>query len=445
MKTELSYFLELTRVPRPSYHLEKIKEYLKNYAKSHNIFCIEDESGNILMRKGTPTVTLQAHMDMVPVSTHPFDFTTEPLETIVENGWIRANGTTLGADDGAGIAVMLSLMERVSDVECLFTSDEETNMLGASGLAEDLLVGKYLLNLDHENMDSILIGCAGGMNTDAFFMPEYGEVIGEWYTLRLSGLKSGHYGLQIIFNRANAIQLAAEFLKNQNNMVLADFKGGSKSNVIPGEAEVVFSSSSGISAEEFMKKIQTEYPEETTIKITVTKRESPKTAWTEAFSRKFIDTLLAVPNGIFEKDEHGVVTSSNLAIVTEENKKLLVATLQRSATTIADAVKMVTDVFTKSGASVVNYGNYPGWLLSADSPLLKIATDTYVKVFGHSPVIQTTHGGVECGIIQEKYPDMQVISLGPTVENVHTVNERMDISTLEMVGTFIEALMEQLA
>jgi len=444
MKTELDYFQELTRIPRPSGHLDKITKYLRDYADSHNLFYEEDDAGNIVMRKGTPKVILQAHMDMVPVSDHPFNFTTQPLETYVEDGWMKARGTTLGGDDGAGMAIMLSLMERVPDIECLFTSDEETNMTGATGLKENFLKGTYLINLDHEHFQSILIGCAGGMNTDAFFLPEFGSVSGNWYTLKISGLKSGHSGLEIDQNRGNAILIAAEYLNSLKSLKIASFKGGTKPNVIPEEAEVLFSSDSIDTLNEYITKLHTKFPNENTIKITLTKGEQPKTAWTENFSRMFVETLLSVPNGVFVKDSNGVLTSSNLAIVSEENNKILVATLQRSAVNVAEPVNRVSEAFGKSGASVINYGNYPGWLLAKDAPLLKIATETYADVFGHAPIIETTHGGVECGLIQEKYPQLQVVSLGPTVENVHTIKERLEISTLEKIGTYVEALIKRL-
>ena len=443
MKNALAYFQELTQIPRPSGHEEQVRRYLKKWAEEHNTEYHEDEAGNVLLRRGTPNVILQAHMDMVAESVKPFDFLTTPLATYEKDGWLYADGTSLGGDDGAGIALALSLLEKTEHLECLFTAEEETNMTGAIGLEENLLQGKVLLNLDHEEGTTILTGCAGGMNTDAFFTPEEEPAAGQFYSLEITGLLSGHSGVEIGLNRANAIRLAAAYLETVPHLKIASFTAGTKPNVIPKEATVIFSGDVS-STEAYLKTVTQKFPLETAINVTVEPTETPKTVWTESFSKTFIETLQSVPNGVFKQNERGVETSSNLAIVTKENEKILVATLQRSATDVPAAVTNVSDVFLSAGASVINYGNYPGWLLNDDSELLKTAADVYQDVFGHAPIIETTHGGVECGVIQEKYPALQIISLGPTIENVHTVNERMNLQSLKDMETYLEALISRL-
>ena len=443
MKKAGAYFQELTQIPRPSGHEEKVRNYLKQWADEHTAEYREDNAGNVLLRRGTPRVTLQAHMDMVAESVEPFDFLTSPLSTYEEDGWLYARGTTLGGDDGAGIALALALLERTDNLECLFTAEEETNMTGALGLEENVLAGKILLNLDHEDVNTILIGCAGGMNTDAFFTPKREPAAGTFYKLSISGLLSGHSGLEIGLNRANAIRLAAAYLQKIPDLKIASFVAGTKPNVIPKEAEVIFSGELS-STDALLETVKKEFPLETTVSVTVEKTETPETVWPKEFSKTFTETLLAVPNGVFVQNERGVETSSNLAIVTTENEKILVATLQRSATDIRPAVNKVTDAFLASGASVISYGNYPGWRLNDDAELLKTAADVYENVFGHAPVIETTHGGVECGVFQEKYPGMQIISVGPTIENVHTVNERMNLQSLDDMEKYLEALLLRL-
>jgi len=450
MPSALEYFEEIAKIPRPSGHEEKIREYLKEFAKANSFACIEDESGNIIIRRGDPKVTLQGHMDMVPESVSPFDFETCGIKTCVKDGWICADGTTLGADNGAGVALMLSALTapKLSDIplECLFTVDEEVGMTGVEALASDVLKGNTLINLDHEDGNSLLVGCAGGVNTEAVFPKIRTLPKGEWYTLKISGLASGHSGIDIGLGRANAVKLAADFMTRVNAEQVSAFSSGTKCNVIPKEAEVTFSTDSdavesvfAAYADEVRERYAAADP---AVSMSLEKTDEPAAA----YDGYFVHALHECRNGVVEEDARGVLTSSNLAAVVDEADAFRIITLQRSAVnTSRDALSAeIAFVFREAGADVFTHSSFSGWLLAENSALVLRAAEVYEQMFGRKLEIETTHGGVECGMIQEKYPEMEIISLGPTIEGCHTVNERMSIQSLDETERFLSALILEL-
>ena len=450
MPSALDYFEEIAKIPRPSGHEEKIREYLKAFAEEHRLECIEDDVGNIIIRRGSPLITLQGHMDMVPESAAPFDFQNSGITTCIKDGWMCADGTTLGADNGAGVALMLSALtaDELSTVslECLFTVDEEAGMTGVEALAADALKGKILINLDHEDGRSLLVGCAGGVNTEAVF-PKIRTLPNEnWYTLHISGLKSGHSGIEIGCGRANAVKLAAGFLTRLGEIQVSAFTAGTKCNVIPKEATVIFSTeSSDIESifSAYTAEVKAAYAK-TDAGISLSLSIAPVPAF--AYDGYFVHALAECRNGVVEEDVRGVLTSSNLAAVVDEEEGFRIITLQRSAVNNSrDALSAeIAFVFREAGAEVFSHSRFSGWLLDENSPLVLRTAEIYERLFGRRPLIETTHGGVECGMIQEKYPDMQIISFGPTIEACHTVQERMSIVSLEETERFLFAVILEL-
>ena len=451
MPSALEYFEEIAKIPRPSGHEEHIREYLKDFAKTNSFECIEDAAGNIIIRRGENPIILQGHMDMVPESVKPFDFETCGVTTCIKDGWICADGTTLGADNGAGVALMLSALtaEHLQDVslECLFTVDEEAGMTGVEALASDVLKGRILINLDHEDGNSLLIGCAGGVNTEAVFPKIRTLPNDHWYTLKISGLASGHSGLEIGCGRANAVKLAAEFLVSVSAEQVSAFSAGTKCNVIPKEAVVTFSAETADVESrfaEYLAAVKSAYAEtDPSLCMTLEKAEIPEFA----YDGYFVQALFECRNGVVEEDVRGVLTSSNLAAVVDEPEGFRIITLQRSAKNVSrDALSAeIAFVFREAGAEVTAHSRFSGWLLDENSPLVLRAAEIYERLFSRKPEIETTHGGVECGMIQEKYPEMQIISLGPTIEACHTVDERMLISSLEETERFLSELILELA
>ena len=449
MPSALEYFEEIAKIPRPSGHEEKIREYLKAFAVTHHLKCIEDDAGNIIIRRGENPITLQGHMDMVPESAAPFDFQNCGITTCIKDGWMCADGTTLGADNGAGIALMLSALtaDELSTVslECLFTVDEEAGMTGVEALAADVLKGSILINLDHEDGSSLLVGCAGGVNTEAVF-PKIRTLPNEkWYTLQISGLKSGHSGIEIGCGRANAVKLAADFLVRAGAKQVSAFSAGTKCNVIPKEALVTFSADEDVKTRfvEYEAEVKAAYAK-TDADICMTLQEAPVPVF--AYDGYFVHALHECRNGVVEEDARGVITSSNLAAVVDEPEGFRIITLQRSAVNNSrDALSAeIAFVFREAGAEVFSHSRFSGWLLDENSPLVLRTAEIYERLFGRRPLIETTHGGVECGMIQEKYPDMQIISFGPTIEACHTVQERMSIVSLEETERFLFAVILEL-
>ncbi len=454
-------FESITQVPRPSKKEERIIEFLIDFAKRNNLEYQRDKIGNVVIRKGATagyeereTVILQSHMDMVceKNSDVDFDFETQPIRAIVDGEWVRAEGTTLGADCGIGMAAALALLlddeAEHGPIEALFTVDEETGLTGAFNLGEGMLNGKYLLNLDSEDEGEIFIGCAGGVDTLATFniALEPAPKGYEFYRFDVSDLVGGHSGDDINKGRANSNKITARLLLNaQNNFEarMSYFDGGNLRNAIPREAYAVV----GVPAKQkekfesyakqFMADVKDEFHfTEPNMRLSLTPIPCVDEVLDLASQRNLLGALVGVPNGVLEMSAAipGLVeTSTNLASVKFADKKIVVTTSQRSSVESAKhyAKDAVESVFLLAGAEVVHSDGYPGWAPNPDSHLLKVSVECYERLFGVEPKVKAVHAGLECGLFLEKYPHLEMVSFGPTLRGVHSPDERLEIATVD--------------
>ena len=478
LKPELfwKHFFEITQVPRPSKHEEKIREYLVNFAKSKSLDYTVDKIGNVIIRKpaskgyeNVPGVILQGHMDMVceKIGDKEFDFMTQPLELIKEGNIIRANGTTLGSDNGAGVCAGLAVLEDDSiehpALECFFTVDEETGMTGAKNLEPGLLKGKYLLNLDSEDEDIMFIGCAGGIDTFLEFIPEWKEDCktceNGGVKITVKGLKGGHSGMEINEGRANALKLIARFLFNLRKVEDVKFKissiiGGNKHNAIPREAEAVICTHDfekvKAEAEKWQKIFAEEFKYvEDGIEIIVEEISNVGKVMTKESADKLLNTIWAIPHGVIRMDravKDLVETSTNLAILSKEGDNFKFEMSHRSS---YESVKRAVCNRTEALGNLIGLKysedeGYPAWQPNFESKLSKIAQKAYKDSIGKDIIITVIHAGLECGIIMEKYPGMEAVSFGPTLRNVHTPDEHIEIESVEHFFKFLVKLLKDM-
>ena len=463
-------FDQITKVPRPSKKEEKIRQWLVDFAKQHNIECHLDATGNVLMRKpATPgyedhqTIVMQGHIDMVceKNSGVNHDFENDPIETIIEGDWVKANGTTLGADNGVGVALSLACLIDDSfqhgPLEALFTYDEETGMTGANAIEEGFMTGKVLINLDSETEGQIFIGCAGGMDTVGLFHYTPAPAPKDLYyaKVKVSGLLGGHSGGDIHLQHANANKILARFLTTQPDAVLAAIHGGNLRNAIAREAEAVigipYSSKDNVVAElnQFAAIIEGEVGDiEKGMKLTIETVDTPETVIEKEVADRLIKALIVCPHGVqgMSRSMPGLVeTSTNMASVKMiEPGVIKVETSQRSSVesekrAIAQAV---ATTFSLAGAEVKQGSGYPGWKPNTNSPIMKVCADTYRDLYGKEPEIMAIHAGLETGLFLTKYPYLDMVSIGPTMEGVHSPDERLYIPS---VGTFYAYLKEVLS
>ena len=454
-------FDEITKVPRPSKHEEKIGEYLVNFAKSHNLEYQCDAIGNVVIRKGAtvgyenrPTIVLQAHTDMVceKNSDKVFDFNNDAIQTYIDNGWVKADGTTLGADDGIGIAAALAVL--IDDtlehpaIEALFTVDEETGLTGAFNLGEGMLTGKYLINLDSEDEGEVFIGCAGGIDTLAY-LPLATESAPQdyaYYKVVISGLLGGHSGDDIDKGHANSNKWAARIAERAVRLFdakLSWFDGGNLRNAIPREAYIVLGVPSDKAlvfesdVKAFGEALCTEFAiVEKNAKVEVVKSETPATVLSAQTQHNLLLALIGVPSGVLAMSAAmpGLVeTSTNLASVKFTEEDIVVTTSQRSSVESAKeyAKLQVATVFKASGFEVVHSDGYPGWAPNPNSQLLEVTKSAYDLLFGTEPKVRAIHAGLECGLFLEKYPHLEMVSFGPTLRGVHSPDERLEIATVD--------------
>ena len=455
-----NYFEEICKVPRPSKKEERIRSFLLDFAKKHGLESKTDEAGNVLIRKpatpgmeNAPTVILQTHMDMVceKNSDKVFDFEKDPIEPMVVDGWVKANGTTLGADCGIGIAAQMAVLTSTEikhgQIECLITVDEETGLTGAFALKPGFLSGSVLLNLDSEDEGEIFIGCAGGVDTLAAFQYEE-EAVPEnslAFKISVSGLLGGHSGDDIHKNRGNANKILNRFLwkfVNDFNLRLVDFNGGNLRNAIAREAFGVFTIPAENKEEmlaafnERATAIKNEFEfSEPKLQLTCEETKPPEMVIDKATQRNLLNAIYACPHGVLEMSsrmEGMVETSTNLASVKfTEGKKIQITTSQRSELESRKfyAADSVEAVFRLAGAEVVHSDGYPGWVPNPNSEVLKTTVVSYKKLFGVEPVVRSIHAGLECGLFLEKYPNLDMVSFGPTIRGAHSPDERLDIET----------------
>jgi dipeptidase D len=467
-----NYFEEICKVPRPSKKEEKIRKFLLDFAKANNLRTKTDNIGNVLILKpstqgyeNAPTVILQTHMDMVceKNSDKVFDFENDPIEPMIVDGWVKANGTTLGADCGIGIAAQLAVLTSTNlkhgPIECLITVDEETGLTGAFNLQQGFLNGTVLLNLDSEDEGEIFIGCAGGVDTLAEFTT-HKETVPEKsaaFKISVSGLLGGHSGDDIHKNRGNANKILTRFLWDMlsgHQIKLAVFDGGNLRNAIAREAFAVFtvpnSKKDSVTAdfERFSTDLKNEFEfNEPGLQLKIEEVENPGFVIDDKTTNKLLASLYACPHGVLEMSsrmEGMVETSTNLASVKFfGDNKIKVTTSQRSEieTRKTMAAKMVASVFQLAGAQVEHTDGYPGWAPNTNSEILKTVVSSYKKLFGAEPIVRSIHAGLECGIILKKYPNLDMVSFGPTIRGAHSPDERLDIKT---TGKFWEHLVDVL-
>ena len=473
-------FYSLTQIPRPSGKRKEIADFLVNYGKSLGLETLQDEIGNVLIRKPAsqgmenhPGVILQGHMDMVPQknSDKVFDFEKDPIEAYVEdNGeWITANGTTLGADNGIGVATAMTILADKNAVhpplEALFTIDEETGMYGANDLKGGWLKGKYLLNLDSETEGELYVGCAGGIDTTATFHYQPVETEAGDIALRveIKGCKGGHSGCDIHLQRANAIKLLFRFLKDavaNYEARLAYVEGGSLRNAIPREAAAVITipEESYQDVQDLVDRYEdlflSEYDGvETDLHFTAQEVECPKTELPEDVQDFLIHAVTLCPHGVYRmipEQPDIVETSNNVAMIrtqiSNDKCQIEVQCLTRSSVESRkeELASVIQSAFSLAGAEVVFSGSYPGWKPNLKSSLLATLKETYEKEFNADPRVIIIHAGLECGIIGAKYPGMEMISFGPTIEHPHSPDERVNIATVQKFYRFVQAALRAL-
>ncbi len=455
-------FDAITQVPRPSKKEGRIIEFLVNFAQSHQIEYRKDAIGNVVMRKPAtagfeahPTVVLQAHMDMVceKNSDVEFDFEHDAIRTRIDGEWVKAEGTTLGADCGIGMAAALAVLidpdVQHGPVEALFTVDEETGLTGAFELGEEMLTGKYLINLDSEDEGELFIGCAGGIDTIATFRytMEPAPKNYAFFRVDVSDLLGGHSGDDIDKGRVNSNKTVARLLwdgMQSCELRLSYFSGGNLRNAIPREAYAIFGVPERYKTE-FLKRyrlfaadLENEFRfREPNFKITLNEMPSVDEMLDAKTQFGLIYSLVGVPNGVIAMSfaVPGLVeTSTNLASVKfEGDDRIVVTSSQRSSVESAKTyvMQMVESVFALAGADVAHSDGYPGWTPNPQSKLLEVTAESYKRLFGTEPKVRAIHAGLECGLFLEKYPDLEMVSFGPTLRGVHSPDERLEIATVD--------------
>jgi len=466
------YFEEITKIPRPSKKEERMIAYVTEFAKNHKLSYENDATGNVLIRKpaapgyeNRQTVCLQSHLDMVceknSTSLHNFD--TDPIRTVIDGQWVKAEETTLGADNGIGVAAQLAVLAdpelEHGPLECLFTVDEETGLNGAKGLESDFFHSRILLNLDSEDEGELFIGCAGGMNTVAILTynkrrtPENSSA----FRIEVSGLQGGHSGTDIHKNRGNSIKILNQFLweiRNRFNARLSVFEGGNLRNAIPREAYAIIvipDTHKDVFIDYFRVYTRGILPDfvvdEPGLQINMIPVPAPENVLKKKVQEKLLNSLFACPHGIISWSrvmDNLVETSTNLASIKFEGmNRIVISTSQRSSVNQAKIQigNTVKSTFKLAGAKVEQTEGYPGWNPNPDSAILKVTVASYKRLFRVDPAVKAIHAGLECGLFLEKYPWLDMISFGPTILDPHSPSERVDINT---TGKFWQLLLDVL-
>ena len=469
-----NWFAKINQIPRPSKHEERMIAFLAEFGKSRGLDTHVDETGNVIIRKPATagyedreTVVLQSHMDMVcdKLVDREIDFLNDPIETYVDGEWMRARGTTLGADDGMGDAMELALLDADDiphgPIECVFTRDEETGLTGANGMKPDFMSGRYLINLDSEDEGQIFVSCAGGINTEASFRFTKEEVPGMFFIrIAVKGLNGGHSGDDIDKKRANAIKLLARFVYNEmqkTTVRIAAFNSGKLHNAIPRDGYVILAvptqDKEMVRADwnVFATEVADEFHVTDTNMEFMMESADVQPVMDAATSDRLIRALQALHNGILaicqDKEMNGLVeTSSNLASVETGDGVVNVVTSQRSSvmSNRENMSNTVKAAFELAGAEVTQSDGYPAWKMNPNSELTRITVETYRKLFGKDPIVKGIHAGLECGLFSEKYPGMDMVSFGPTLRDVHTPAERLHIPSVEMVWNHLLEILKNI-
>lgn len=466
-------FAQVNQIPRPSKHEEKMIEFLLDFGQKLNLDTRRDETGNVIIRKpATPgmedrqTIVLQSHMDMVCEKNRDLelDFNKDAIQTFIDGEWMKAKGTTLGADDGIGVAMEMALLEandiKHGPLECVFTRDEETGLTGAEGMKSDFMTGRLLVNLDSEDEGQIFVSCAGGCRTLAQFDYQEEALPAGFFTfsLAIKGLTGGHSGDDIDKKRANANKLLARFLytsQQKYDLRLVDIQAGGLHNAIPREAWCLCAvptkdkESITVDWNLYQADVEEEYSVTEKTMTFALESETPATsAITKDCSKRLIMALQAVDNGVYAycQDLDLIETSSNLASIRKhpETKTIDVNSSQRSSILSArhNMANTIAAAFELAGAKVDIGEGYPGWKMNPNSEILHIAVEQYKKLFKKDPIVRGIHAGLECGLFSEKFPGMDMISMGPTLRGVHSPDEKLLIPTVQMVWDHLLAILE---
>lgn len=470
------YFYDITQIPRPSKKEEKIIAYLLDFAKKNKLEAKRDKAGNVLITKEAtqgkeklPTVILQSHVDMVceKNANVKHNFEKDPIETVVEGDWLKAKGTTLGADNGIGVAAQLAVLASNDiahgKIEALFTIDEETGLTGAYALEKDFMTGKILLNLDTEEEGEIYIGCAGGIGTTATFKYKTKDTPKNyfWFKVSVNGLKGGHSGSDIDHGLGNANKILNRFLYSlldkKYKLVLSEIGGGNLHNAIAREAYAVagvkikHKETVRVMLNHLLADVQDELKHtDANVNITLESTDKPSEVIGAKKTKKLVLAIYACPHGVIgmSHDIPGMVeTSTNLASVKMlKNNIIEIGTSQRSSTESAkhDIKNMVSSVFELAGAEIKNNEGYPGWKPNSDSAILKVAKEEYKKLYNVYPEVKAIHAGLECGLFLEKYPELDMISIGPTIRNAHSPDEKVEIASVAKWWDSFVKLLENL-
>ena len=473
------HFDAIRQIPRPSKHEERIAEHVANWAKSHGLEVKRDGAGNVLVKvpatpghEKAPVIVLQGHLDMVPEknSDVAFDFEKDAIQVRVVGDYVYATGTTLGSDNGVGVAAAMAVAEDQKAVhgplELLFTIDEETGLTGAMQLDNKLLAGRILINLDTEEDAALYIGCAGGADTHATFTVSREDALKGTVPVRISvrGLRGGHSGVDVHENRGNALKFLLRTLNALQGkgieFGIVSLAGGSKHNAIPREADAVIRISKGnesaavAAVDSFARVLKEEFgeidPGQRVECVTLEDREENRKVWIRFDNDRVLDALLACPHGVLgmSRAVPGLVeTSNNLAVVTTEGNTVKVTTSSRSS--VMPSLKATTEqigaAFRLGGAEVEQRDGYPGWKPNPSSAVLNTALKVFEREFKKKPAVKAIHAGLECGLIGEKYPGMDMVSMGPQIESPHSPDERVQISTVDRFYTFLKATLAELA
>jgi len=457
-----NYFEDICQIPRPSKKEEKIREFLIKFGEENNLESKSDEIGNVIIKKpaspgmeNRKPVVLQSHMDMVCEKNNDtvHDFDNDPIQPVLDGDWVRAEGTTLGADDGIGMATQMAILTSTDiqhgPIECLFTVDEETGLTGAFAIQPGFVEGRTLINLDSEDEGELFIGCAGGIDTVAQFKYQASKLAKEVvaYRIKVTGLKGGHSGDDINKGLANSIKIANRFLWNISDhfkIRIAEFTGGNLRNAIAREAEAIFVVKSKL-AKKVSRQFNSFYEEvkeelaitEPDLTMDLEPVDLPDRILRRKLQRRLLNSIYACPHGVIamsQKMPGMVETSTNLASIKHlEGDVIEICTSQRSDSKTAklDIAYMVESVFRLARFKVSHSDGYPGWSPNPNSDILSVSKKAYEDLFKVTPIVRSIHAGLECGLFLEKYPDMDMISFGPTLRRVHSPEEKINIETVQ--------------
>ncbi len=469
-KVVWNHFEDLNAIPRPSKKEERVIEFMKDFGARLGLETFTDKAGNVIIRKpATPgmenrkTAVLQAHLDMVHQknSDTVFDFNSEGIRSYVDNGWVKAMGTTLGADNGMGVAAIMAVLSSTDlehpAIEALFTIDEETGMTGAFELEQNILEGQILLNLDTEDDDEFSIGCAGGIDTNSYYeyqqMPPTENAVG--YEISVTGLKGGHSGMDIHLGRGNANKIMNRLLidTDQFGLRISEIDGGSLRNAIPRESFAKIAIIGETYLEEFRNRVMVIKSEfaivEPDLKIEIKKCDKPGQVMSLNDQVKLTHSINALHNGVYRMSAAipGLVeTSSSLARVLVQGGEFRTQSLQRSSVESAkmDVAHTVASALKLMGCEVEHSGSYPGWAPNPDSEILNLMVEKYRAMFSEEPRVQACHAGLECGILGEKYPNWDMISFGPTIRNPHSPDEKVKVDSVQKFWSFLKDVLKDM-